>query len=167
MAMFGQMGTVRSCKIIREPANINAEPYGFVEFADHSAAAVSILEGLNVALHAALLETKPRQRAQSIIALHFSGRHRGDERPNLHGPRDEGELGHDRGFQRGPGRRSRGPSQRGAARRTTWRARWQALVVANVGPGSAAAHIRRRSGMERRQNYDGLVGSQGCSTYLY
>ena len=44
MAMFGQMGTVRSCKIIREPANINAEPYGFVEFADHSAAAVSILE---------------------------------------------------------------------------------------------------------------------------
>ena len=43
MAMFGQMGTVRSCKIIREPANINAEPYGFVEFADHSAAAVCIL----------------------------------------------------------------------------------------------------------------------------
>ena len=42
MAMFGQMGTVRSCKIIREPANINAEPYGFVEFADHSAAAVSM-----------------------------------------------------------------------------------------------------------------------------
>ena len=57
MAMFGQMGTVRSCKIIREPANINAEPYGFVEFADHSAAAVS-------------MNTKLK-RMQVITAIYF------------------------------------------------------------------------------------------------
>lgn len=39
IALFGQMGTVKSCKIIREPGN---DPYAFIEFANHQAASTAL-----------------------------------------------------------------------------------------------------------------------------
>ncbi|XP_065331811.1 nucleolysin TIAR-like isoform X1 [Cloeon dipterum] len=38
-ALFSQIGSVKGCKIIREPGN---DPYAFVEFADHNAAAAAL-----------------------------------------------------------------------------------------------------------------------------
>ncbi|XP_032672373.1 nucleolysin TIAR-like [Odontomachus brunneus] len=38
-ALFSHIGTVTSCKIIREPRN---DPYAFVEFADHAAASAAL-----------------------------------------------------------------------------------------------------------------------------
>lgn len=40
VALFSQIGTVNGCKIIHEPGN---DPYCFVEFADHQAAATALL----------------------------------------------------------------------------------------------------------------------------
>ncbi|XP_014680817.1 PREDICTED: nucleolysin TIAR-like [Priapulus caudatus] len=39
-ALFGQIGAVKSCKIINEAGN---DPYCFVEFAEHQAAAAALL----------------------------------------------------------------------------------------------------------------------------
>lgn len=38
-ALFGQIGEVKGCKIIREPGN---DPYAFLEFTNHSAAATAL-----------------------------------------------------------------------------------------------------------------------------
>uniref|UniRef100_G3MRR0 RRM domain-containing protein n=1 Tax=Amblyomma maculatum TaxID=34609 RepID=G3MRR0_AMBMU len=40
VAVFGQMGQVKGCKIIHEPGN---DPYCFVEFSDHQSAASALL----------------------------------------------------------------------------------------------------------------------------
>ncbi|XP_042895898.1 nucleolysin TIAR isoform X5 [Parasteatoda tepidariorum] len=40
LALFGQIGPVKGCKIIQEPGN---DPYCFVEFTDHQAAAAALL----------------------------------------------------------------------------------------------------------------------------
>ncbi|KAK2145480.1 hypothetical protein LSH36_678g01052 [Paralvinella palmiformis] len=40
MALFGQIGQCKSCKIINEPGN---DPYAFVEFAEHSYAASGLM----------------------------------------------------------------------------------------------------------------------------
>lgn len=40
MALFGQIGPVKSCKIIKEPGG--SDPYCFVEFANHQAAAAAL-----------------------------------------------------------------------------------------------------------------------------
>ncbi|XP_067144079.1 nucleolysin TIAR-like isoform X2 [Centruroides vittatus] len=40
LALFGQIGPVKGCKIIHEPGN---DPYCFVEFTDHQAAAAALL----------------------------------------------------------------------------------------------------------------------------
>lgn len=39
MALFGQIGECKSCKIIHEPGN---DPYAFVEFAETHAAAAAL-----------------------------------------------------------------------------------------------------------------------------
>lgn len=39
MVLFGQIGTVKGCKIIHEPGH---EPYCFVEFAEHHSAAAAL-----------------------------------------------------------------------------------------------------------------------------
>ena len=38
-ALFGKMGTVKSCKIIREASN---DPYAFIEYANHHSAATGM-----------------------------------------------------------------------------------------------------------------------------
>lgn len=38
-ALFGQMGTIKSCKIIREAGN---DPYAFIEFANHQSATTAL-----------------------------------------------------------------------------------------------------------------------------
>ncbi|XP_022252361.1 nucleolysin TIAR-like isoform X2 [Limulus polyphemus] len=40
MALFGQIGPVSGCKVIKESGN---DPYCFVEFTDHQAAAAALL----------------------------------------------------------------------------------------------------------------------------
>ena len=40
MALFGQIGPVKGCKIIREPGG--GDPYCFVEFTHHSAASAAL-----------------------------------------------------------------------------------------------------------------------------
>lgn len=40
MALFGQMGPVKGCKIIREPGN--TDPYAFIEFGNHAAASAAL-----------------------------------------------------------------------------------------------------------------------------
>ncbi|CAG7817773.1 unnamed protein product [Allacma fusca] len=39
MVLFGQIGQIRGCKIIHEP---NGDPYAFLEFYDHTAAAAAL-----------------------------------------------------------------------------------------------------------------------------
>ncbi|KAI0211965.1 hypothetical protein LSAT2_003150 [Lamellibrachia satsuma] len=40
IALFGQIGPCKGCKIIHEPGN---DPYAFVEFAEHQAAAAALM----------------------------------------------------------------------------------------------------------------------------
>lgn len=40
IALFGQLGSIKNCKIIHEPGT---DPYAFIEFADHQAAAAALL----------------------------------------------------------------------------------------------------------------------------
>jgi nucleolysin TIA-1/TIAR len=54
LALFGQIGPCKGCKIIHEPGN---EPYAFVEFGDHSSAQAALL-----AMNKRLCMGRPRQR---------------------------------------------------------------------------------------------------------
>ena len=40
LALFGQIGPVKGCKIIREPGG--GDPYAFVEFTNHQAASAAL-----------------------------------------------------------------------------------------------------------------------------